>query len=139
MKETVYRKKGVERRRARKLHYRFKPSKEKAMSDLDILSREIEDYLKVYAINDEARYVIAPLIAKKSLEMNHLYQDLGFKSRVQMGAYMAHHFPNLAALKPKDKLWKKFLYDAIGKVAPACATCNDQEHCFSCLIAEASA
>ena len=109
------------------------------MSDLDTLCREIEDYLKKYAINDEARYVIAPLIAKKSLEMNHLYQVLGCKSRVQMGSFMAQHFPRLAALKPKDKLWKKFLYDAIGKVAPACATCDDQEHCFTCLIAEASA
>ncbi|MDP2850826.1 MAG: nitrogen fixation protein NifQ [Sulfuricurvum sp.] len=109
------------------------------MSELDTLCREIEDYLKKYAIDDEARYVIAPHIAKKSLEMNHLYQDLGFKSRVQMGAYMATHFPRLASLKPKDKLWKKFLYDAIGKVAPACATCHDQEHCFTCLIAEASA
>jgi nitrogen fixation protein NifQ len=56
-----------------------------------------------------------------------------------MGAYMSQHFPQLAQLKPKDKLWKKFLYDSIGKVAPACASCNDQEHCFTCLIAEASA
>lgn len=109
------------------------------MSEHDVMREKIENYLKKYAIDDESRYVIAPLIAKKSLEMNHLYQDLGFKSRVQMGAYMAQHFPRLAELKPKDKLWKKFLYDAIGMVAPACATCNDQEHCFTCLIAEASA
>ncbi len=109
------------------------------MSELAIMSNKIENYLKKYAINDEARYVIAPLVAKKSLEMNHLYQDLGFKSRTQMGSFMAQHFPHLAQLKPKDKLWKKFLYDAIGMVAPACATCNDQEHCFTCLIAEASA
>ncbi|MFY9141964.1 nitrogen fixation protein NifQ [Sulfuricurvum sp.] len=109
------------------------------MSELDVMCHEIENYLKKYAMDDEARYVIAPLIAKKSLEMNHLYQDLGFKSRTQMGAYMSEHFPGLARLKPKEKLWKKFLYDAIGKVAPACATCNDQEHCFTCILAEASA
>lgn len=109
------------------------------MSEHNLLCHEIENYLKKYAINDEARYIIAPLIAIKSLEMNHLYQDLGFKSRVQMGNFMKQHFPHLVDLKPKDKLWKKFLYDAIGKVAPACATCDDQEHCFSCLIAEASA
>jgi nitrogen fixation protein NifQ len=109
------------------------------MSEHDMMRNEIESYLKKYAINDEARYVIAPLIAKKSLEMNHLYQDLGFKNRIQMGAYMSQHFPQLAQMKPKDKLWKKFLYDAIGKVAPACASCNDQEHCFTCIIAEASA
>lgn len=109
------------------------------MSDHDIMRHEIETYLKKYAIDDEARYVIAPLVARKSLEMNHLYQDMGFKNRIQMGAYMAKHFPHLAELKSKDKLWKKFLYDAIGKVAPACASCDDQEHCFSCLLAEASA
>lgn len=109
------------------------------MNALDVMCLEIEKYLKKYAIDDEARYVIAPHIAKKSLEMNHLYQDLGFKNRIEMGQYMAKHFPRLAEMKPKDKLWKKFLYDAIGKVAPACATCHDQEHCFTCLIAEASA
>jgi len=42
-------------------------------------------------------------------------------------------------MKPKDKLWKKFLYDAIGMVAPACVACDDQEHCFTCILAEASA
>lgn len=109
------------------------------MSEHDTLRHEIEDYLKKYAINDEGRYEAAPLIAKKSLEMNHLYQDMGFKSRVHMGMYMAKHFPRLAQLKPKEKLWKKFLYDSIGKVAPACATCNDQEYCFACILAEASA
>lgn len=105
----------------------------------DIMFHKIDSYLKKYAINEEARYCIAPLIALKSLEMNHLYQDLGFKSRIQMGAYMKQHFPHLAELKPKDKLWKKFLYDAIGMVAPACTTCDDQEHCFTCLLEEASA
>lgn len=109
------------------------------MNEYDVMREKIESYLKKYAIDDESRYIIAPLIAKKSLEMNHLYQDLGFKSRTQMGTYMSQHFPHLAELKPKDKLWKKFLYDAIGCVAPACETCNDQEHCFTCLIAEASA
>lgn len=109
------------------------------MNEHDALRHEIETYLKKYAVDDEARYVVAPIIARKSLEMNHLYQDLGFKNRIQMGAYMAKHFPPLAELKPKDKLWKKFLYDAIGKVAPACASCNDQEHCFTCLVSEAIA
>ncbi|MDD2830192.1 MAG: nitrogen fixation protein NifQ [Sulfuricurvum sp.] len=109
------------------------------MNEHNLMRFEIENYLKKYAIDDEARYVIAPHIAKISLEMNHLYQDLGFKNRIEMGQYMARHFPHLAELKPKDKLWKKFLYDAIGKVAPACANCNDQLHCFTCLIAEASA
>ena len=109
------------------------------MSEHDTMRYEIEEYLKKYAIDEEARYCVAPLIAKKSLKMNHLYQDLGFRNRIEMGQYMKRHFPALSEMKPKDKLWKKFLYDAIGKVAPACATCNDQEHCFTCHIAEGCA
>ncbi|MEW5832884.1 MAG: nitrogen fixation protein NifQ [Campylobacterota bacterium] len=109
------------------------------MNEHDLMRREIENHLKKYAADEEARYDIAPLIAAKSLEMNHLYQDLGFKNRIEMGQFMSRHFPRLAEMKPKEKLWKKFLYDAIGKVAPACAGCNDREHCFTCLIAEASA
>lgn len=109
------------------------------MSEMDALYKEVETFLKKYAIDDEARYIIAPHVAKTSLEMNHLYQDLGFKNRIQMGEFMKKHFPHLAEIKSKDKLWKKFIFDSIGRVAPACATCNDQEHCFTCLIAEASA
>jgi nitrogen fixation protein NifQ len=86
-----------------------------------------------------AREEIAPLVAAKSLEMNHMYEDLGFESRTQMGKFMKTHFPTLAKQKPKDKLWKKYLYDSIGKVAPACATCDDQLTCFSCIIKEMSA
>ena len=43
------------------------------------------------------------------------------------------------AEKPKDKLWKKYLYDSIGKIAPACATCDDQLTCFTCMVKEMSA
>jgi nitrogen fixation protein NifQ len=109
------------------------------MNELEVMEREIIALLKMYAVNGQAKYILAPLVAKKSLEMNHLYEDLGFQSRTQMGKFMKKNFPQLAANKPKDKLWKKYLYDCIGKVAPACATCDDQLTCFSCLLKEMSA
>lgn len=92
-----------------------------------------------HAADTHAREKIAPLVAEKSLEMNHLYQDLGLKNRIEMGKFMKQHFPTLAAMKPKEKLWKKYLYDSIGKIAPACATCDDQLNCFACLVKEMSA
>ena len=52
---------------------------------------------------------------------------------------MMKNFPTLAKQKPKEKLWKKFIYDEIGQVAPACADCSDQLTCFSCLVSELSA
>jgi nitrogen fixation protein NifQ len=73
---------------------------------------------------------IAPLIAKKSLEMNHLYEAMTFQNRKKMNEFMQLHFPTLAQEKPEGVRWKKFLYDCIGAVAPACEGCPDEEDCF---------
>ncbi len=100
---------------------------------------DIRSLLASHAVNGFAAMVLAPLVARTSLEMNHLYADLGFKSRTEMGRFMMRNFPTLAKEKPKDKLWKKYLYDCIGAVAPACATCDDQATCFKCMVQELSA
>jgi len=105
----------------------------------ELMYNDIKMLLVAYAVNDHARTVLAPLVARRSLEMNHLYEDLGFKSRTEMGAFMKKNFPKLAADKPKEKLWKKYLYDRIGAIAPACATCDDQLTCFRCMVKELSA
>lgn len=100
---------------------------------------EVKALLVKHAVNEQAKTVLAPRIARHSLMMNHLYEDLGLPSRTEMGKMMKANFPTLAAGKPKEKLWKKYLYDCIGKVAPACATCDDQLSCFACQIKEISA
>ena len=105
----------------------------------EIMYDEIRMMLASYAVNGFAEMVLAPLVARTSLEMNHLYEDLGFKSRTEMGRFMMRNFPELAKQKPKDKLWKKYLYDCIDAVAPACATCDDQATCFKCIMQELSA
>lgn len=98
------------------------------------MEKAVVALLQTFAKNRYSKYVIAPHVAAMSLKENHLYQDMGFKNRVQMGKYMKCHFPKLAEMKPLDKLWKKFIYDSIGKVAPACATCKDQSNCFACQL-----
>ncbi|MFA6191279.1 MAG: nitrogen fixation protein NifQ [Sulfurimonas sp.] len=100
---------------------------------------DLKNLLVLHASNGYAKNVLAVLVAKKSLEMNHLYQDMGFKSRAEMGKFMMNNFLELAKQKPKDKLWKKFLYEQIDAIAPACVSCNDQESCFRCLLSELSA
>ena len=95
---------------------------------------KVKDLLQRYALNDEVKQNQAIEVTKNSLKMNHLYQDMGFSSRTQMGKYMQTYFPRLAEKKPKDKLWKKYIYDLVGEVAPACATCDDQETCFRCSL-----
>jgi nitrogen fixation protein NifQ len=100
------------------------------------MENAITHLLRGYAINAHAKDVLAPWVAYESLKMNHLYEDLGFKSRTEMGKFMKKNFPVLAMRKPKDKLWKKFLYDEIGEIAPACTTCDDQATCFKCMLEE---
>jgi len=104
-----------------------------------IMENEVRSLLQKYAVNTHAKYVLAPWVAYESLKMNHMYEGLGFKSRTQMGKFMKKNFPDLAKQKPKDKLWKKFIYDEIGQIAPACVSCNDQLTCFSCMVSELSA
>lgn len=99
------------------------------MNSLEI---KVLNFLQSYAGDKYSKDVIAPHVAKVSLMMNHLYQDLNLKSRVNMGKYMKKHFPKLSKNKPLGKLWKKFIYDSIGEVAPACATCKDSINCFAC-------
>lgn len=68
--------------------------------------------------------------------MNHLYEDLALPNRFVMGVFMKKNFPELAAQKPKNILWKKYIYDKINMVAPACYECKDQINCFACMLAD---
>ncbi|QFR48802.1 hydrogenase [Sulfurimonas lithotrophica] len=102
--------------------------------DIKVLEAKVANLLQFFAKDDYSKNKVAPHIAKVSLEMNHLYQDLGFKSRVEMGKYMSEHFPKLSRMKPKETLWKKYLYDLILETAPACAECRDQDTCFACRV-----
>ncbi len=99
----------------------------------ETLEAKVTLFLQRFAKDDRSKHQMAPLIAKASLMSNHLYEDLGFANRIEMGRFMKEHFPTLATQKPSDKLWKKYIYDSIGEIAPACATCHDQINCFGCL------
>jgi len=103
--------------------------------EIQKLEEKVTQFLVEYAVDAYAKDTIAPHVAKTSLMMHHLYEDLGLRSRFEMGQYMKRYFPTLAQQKPKDILWKKFIYDSVGEVAPACATCKDQINCFACRVA----
>lgn len=104
------------------------------MKDLGYMESEVLKLLQQNANDTNARDKLAPWIAKTSLQMGHLYSDLGLESREEMGKFMKKNFTSLAALKPDSIRWKKFLYDCIGKTAPACSTCLDIKNCFRCSL-----
>ncbi len=94
---------------------------------------KIESLLLSFTESEESRE-LALKIAQKSILMNHLYQDLGLLNRENMNELMQTHFKPLADIKPKDIRWKKFLFDTIEDIAPACEFCYDKKNCFGCEI-----
>ncbi len=105
------------------------------MKDVELMKKEVLSLLQIHSNSEYVRNIIAPWIAKTSIKMGHLYSDLGLKNREAMGQLMSTHFTSLAKTKPQDVRWKKYLYDCIGKTAPACATCSDVGNCFNCTLA----
>jgi len=99
---------------------------------LDKMEAKVTLLLQIHAEDDKAKWEVAPHIAKTSLMMGHLYSDLGLRNRFEMACLMKEHFPRLAQKKPKNKLWKKFIYDSVGEVAPSCVECKDNVNCFAC-------
>jgi nitrogen fixation protein NifQ len=81
--------------------------------------------------------VFAPLVARRCLRPNHLWQDLGLRHRRELSWLMERHFEPLARRNRSDMKWKKFLYRQICAgdgfricTAPVCAECDDFAACF---------
>lgn len=104
------------------------------MRDLELMQEEVLLLLRKHSSTQYSNDVMAPLIAKTSIKMGHLYSDLGLETRADMAVLMKKNFPSLAKLKPESIRWKKYLYDCIGKTAPACGACSDASDCFSCSL-----
>ncbi len=100
----------------------------------ELLKNKILELLLIYAADDSTREIQAVEVSEKSILMNHLYEDLGFENRTQMNQFMTKHFPKLAENKPKDILWKKYLFNLIEEMAPSCYECKDVASCFKCII-----
>ncbi len=99
---------------------------------MEPIRQKLYTLLLRHAHTPYAREHLSRAIVDAAFEMGHLYSDLGLESRIKMNRMMQQHYPVLAARKPEHLRWKKFLFDAIDAVAPACAACGDKQHCFSC-------
>jgi nitrogen fixation protein NifQ len=80
---------------------------------------------------------LAAMIARRAQRPNHLWQDLGLRSRSDLSELMRRHFRPLAVRNAQDMKWKKFLYRIICAdasyslcTAPSCAECDDFHACF---------
>ncbi len=86
---------------------------------------------------DDSEHWMAAIVTAACMGGDHLWQDLGLWSRVDLSRLMTQNFPALAARNTRDMKWKKFLYKQLcegeGVVvcrSPSCEVCVDYAKCF---------
>jgi nitrogen fixation protein NifQ len=86
---------------------------------------------------DEPSRWLSHAVATAVMADNHLWQDLGLPSRVELSALMQLHFTSLALRNIGDMTWKKFFYRQLCERAglsicrsPSCGVCSDYPQCF---------
>jgi nitrogen fixation protein NifQ len=81
---------------------------------------------------------LAHIIARRSMEPNHLWEDLGLPERPDLTKLLLRHFQPLAANNTRNMRWKRFLYRAICESegftmcpSPTCDACSEFHICYS--------
>lgn len=80
---------------------------------------------------------LAAMVARRSLQPDHLWQDLGLAQRSDLTGLLNRHFAPLAVLNTQDMKWKKFFYRQMCQMeginickSPVCDTCTDYSICY---------
>lgn len=89
------------------------------------------------AWKDGSEEWMAAIVTGACMASDHLWQDLGLRSRTYLSQLMMQNFPALAAKNVHDMKWKKFLYKQLCEKeginacrAPSCEYCADYLKCF---------
>jgi nitrogen fixation protein NifQ len=80
---------------------------------------------------------LAAMIARRAMEPNHLWEDLGLRERAELSRMLMRHFAPLAAKNTRNMRWKRFFYRMLCEddgfvmcTTPICTQCNDFDLCF---------
>jgi len=80
---------------------------------------------------------LAAMIARRAMEPNHLWEDLGLRDRSELTRLIARHYAPLARRNDKNMRWKRFIYRMMcendGFVmcsTPVCSNCADYALCY---------
>ncbi len=80
---------------------------------------------------------LAGMVARRALEPNHLWEDLGLRDRSELSRLMARHFGPLATRNTNNMRWKRFFYRMMCEddgfvmcATPVCSQCADFSLCF---------
>ncbi|MGO8910740.1 MAG: nitrogen fixation protein NifQ [Bradyrhizobium sp.] len=80
---------------------------------------------------------LAAMIARRAMEPNHLWEDLGLRERSELTRLLSRHFAPIAARNTQNMRWKRFFYRALCEsdgfvmcTTPVCTECRDFDLCF---------
>ena len=80
---------------------------------------------------------LAAMVARRAVEPNHLWEDLGLRERSELSRLLMRHFAPLASRNTKNMRWKRFFYRMLCEddgfvmcTTPVCTQCNDFDLCF---------
>jgi nitrogen fixation protein NifQ len=89
------------------------------------------------AFSDGSEEWMAEIVTAACMANDHLWQDLGLRSRDYLSRLMTQNFPALAAKNVHDMKWKKFIYKQLCEReginlcrSPSCEYCTDYLKCF---------
>ncbi|MET0678418.1 MAG: nitrogen fixation protein NifQ [Bradyrhizobium sp.] len=80
---------------------------------------------------------LAAMLARRAMEPNHLWEDLGLRERAELSRLLMRHFAPLAGRNTRNMRWKRFFYRMLCEddgfvmcTTPVCTQCNDFDLCF---------
>ncbi|UFZ04222.1 nitrogen fixation protein NifQ [Bradyrhizobium ontarionense] len=86
--------------------------------------------------SDVSRW-LAAMVARRAMEPNHLWEDLGLRERSELSRLLLRHFAPLASRNTRNMRWKRFFYRMLCEddgfvmcTTPVCTQCNDFQLCF---------
>jgi nitrogen fixation protein NifQ len=112
------------------------PLKDRLVDDDEVAM--LRDLLLAYRSTkgDTGRW-LAAMVARRAMEPNHLWEDLGLRDRSELTRLLTRHFAPLAARNTNNMRWKRFFYRTLceeeGLImckAPVCSACSDFGFCF---------
>ena len=80
---------------------------------------------------------LAAMVARRAVEPNHLWEDLGLRDRSELTRLLLRHFAPLASRNTQNMRWKRFFYRMLCEqdgfvmcTTPVCTQCQDFDLCF---------
>lgn len=108
-----------------------------AASDDDEIAMVRDLLLAQRSTEGEVSRWLAAMVARRAMEPNHLWEDLGLRERSELTRLLMRHFAPLASRNTRNMRWKRFFYRMLCEddgfvmcTTPVCTQCNDFDQCF---------